>query len=239
MIFSDTTTKLGLIQDCEQEVFGNYGDISDNSNRLYDFTARLNRSYDKAATKIMSADGRWQWDDTNYTDLPIGRTDIVSGQQNYSMDVEHLEILKVVCTDSAGVKHELIPYSINDPLATIEVEALSTQQGIPTHYRKNGVTFTLYNTPNYNYTNGLIIYFQRKPSYFAYTDTTKSPGLPAIFHRYLSLDASLDYAVSKQLTSKNDLAIKVKEMEDGMVDFYSKRSKDESKIFRPVFRSSR
>lgn len=239
MVYSDTSTKLGLLQDCEQLIFGNYGDITNNSDRLYDFNARINRAYDKLATLIMSCDGRWQFDDTNYTDLPIGSTNIVSGQQDYSFDVEYLDVLKVVLQDSAGIKYILIPIDINDPIALPYLIQPSTIQGIPAYYDKLGGSILLYPTPNYSRTLALTVYYQRKPSYFVYTDTTKPVGISSIFHRYLSLEASSDYAISKGLSTKNDLAERVKEMEANIEDFYSKRSKDEQKFIRPAFRSSR
>jgi hypothetical protein len=239
MVFSDTSTKLGIVQDCEQLVFGNYGDITGSSDRLYDFTARINRSYDKLATKIMAVDSRWQFDDTNQTDLPIGSTNIVSGQSNYSLSVEHLDIEKVVVYDSSGNKYVLNPYDINDPYARVVLEDITTDGGIPITYDKVGNSLILYPTPNYAYTNGLIVHFRRPPSYFTYTDTTKVVGVPALFHRYLSLDASLDYAISKQLTLKNDLAGRLKQMEIDLEEFYSHRNKDEQKIIKPVIRNSR
>jgi len=97
----------------------------------------------------------------------------------------------------------------------------------------------LYPTPNYSIASGLTVHYRRKPSYFTHTDTTKSVGVPAIFHRYLSLEASLDYALSKSLAIKNDLAVMVKEMEAMIEDWYSKRSKDEQKIIKSYYRSNR
>jgi hypothetical protein len=239
MTFNDTSTKLGLIQDCEMNLFGNYADISGSTNRLYDFTARINRAYDKVANLIMSSDGKWEWDDTNHTELPIGTTDLVSGQQNYTLDVEYITVSKVIIYDSAGNKHVLQPIDRTDPGAATYLTDPLTITGQPIWYDKMGVSLRLYPIPNYDYTGGLEVYFQRKASYFAYTDTTKNPGIPSIFHRLLSLEASLDYAISKQMPQKNDLAVQVKEMEDQIVEFYSKRSKDEAKYIYPAFRSSR
>jgi len=239
MVFSDTSTKLGIIQDCEQLVFGNYADISGNSERLYDFTARVNRAYDKIATLIMSVDGRWQFDDTNYTDFPIGSTALVSGQQDYSMDIEFMDVVKVIILDSAGNKVLLTPIDINDPLGRMYLTDMTTGGGTPRFYDKTGRSLLLYPIPNYAIASGLTVHYRRKPSYFAYTDTTKAVGIPAIFHRYLSLEASKDYAVSKSLATKNDLAVLVKDMETSIEQFYSQRSKDEQKIIRTVTRSSR
>lgn len=240
MVFSDTSTKLGLIQDCEQLLFGNYGEISSNTNRLYDFTARLNRSLDKAVSKILSVDGRWQFDDSNYTDLPIGSTDLVSGQSDYTLSVAHLDIIKVLAKDSAGNLRVIVPIDENDPIGIRYLNETTTQEvGIPQFYDKKGSSIFLYPAPNYASSGGLVVHFQRGPSYFAYTDTTKTPGFASIFHRYVSLDAALDYAISKQLPQAANLATLVKDMEQEMQDFLSKRSKDEPKIIRTVIRSSR
>lgn len=239
MVFSDTSTKQGLIQDCEQNIFGSYGDITNNVDRFYDFTARINRAYDKLATRVMAVDGRWQWDDTNQTDFPIGSTALVAGQQDYTMDVEFMDVVKVITLDSAGNKTLLTPFDINDPLGRV-VLTTNSPDGIPISYDKTGNSIKLYPTPSYSKAAGLIVHYRRKPSYFSYTDTTnKSVGVPAIFHRYLSLEASLDYAITKQLAIKNDLAVRVKEMEETIDDFYQARSKDESKFIRSVIRSSR
>jgi hypothetical protein len=239
MVFKDTSTKLGLIEDCEQLVFGNYGDISGSTERMYDFTARINRAYDKLATLLMSVDGRWQFDDTNYTDLPIGKTALTSGQQDYAFDIEHLDVEKVLALDEAGNKYILKPFDIHDPIATPFLTEVSTAGGIPQYYDKKGPSMFLYPTPNYTKANGLIVHYRRKPVYFVYTDTTEAVGVPAIFHRYLSLEASLDYAVSKMLPVKNDLNTRVKEMEESIKEWYSKRSRDESLFIRPAYRTSR
>lgn len=240
MVFSDTSTKLGLVQDAEQLLFGNYGEISSNTNRLYDFTARMNRSLDKAVSKILSCDGRWQFDDSNNTDLPIGSTALVSGQADYTLAVSHLDIIKVLAKDSAGNLRVITPIDENDLIGERYLnETTTAETGIPQFYDKKGSSIFLYPTPNYASSAGLVVHFQRGPSYFAYTDTTKTPGFASIFHRYVSLDASLDYAISKSLPQAKNLSTLVQNMETQMEEFYSKRSRDEQKFIRSVIRSSR
>lgn len=240
MVYSDTSTKQGLLQDCEQLVFGNYGDITTRSDRLYDFTARMNRSLDKVASKIMQVDGRWQWDDTNYTDFPVGTTTLVSGQADYTLDVTHLLIEKVTILDSTGNSHIIYPVDIQDPVMVQYLQQpVVPTTGQPTYYDKKGGSIVLYPTPNYGIASGLTVHYKRPASYFAYTDTTKTPGIPSIFHRYISLDASLDYAISKRLTVKDDLAVLHKDMEDMIQEHYQKRSKDEAKFIRAINYSSR
>jgi hypothetical protein len=240
MVYSDTSTKLGLVQDCEMNVFGNYGDISGNANRLYDFTARMNRSLDKVASKIMAVDGRWQWDDSNYTDFPIGQTDLVNGQADYTMSVDFLVIEKVQILDSEDNLVTLQPLDITDPISQQYLDAAATvTDSTPIYYDKKGSSLVLYPTVNYSKTNGLIVHHKRPPSYFAHTDTTKIPGIPSIFHRYVSLDASLDYAISHSMPVKNDLAVLVQTMEVQIEEHYQKRSKDEVRVARPRVNQSR
>jgi hypothetical protein len=242
MVFSNTgTEKNGLLQDCEQLVFNSYGTISGNTELLADFTNRINRSYDKLATLIMSVDNRWQWDDSNYTtDLPIAQTDLVDGQKDYTLSLEHLRIVKVQVKDSAGNILTAHSKDIHDPEGrAIYDEAPTAVEGIPIIYDKFGNTLRLYPTPNYDAVGGLIVHFQRQPSYFATTDTTKSPGVASLFHRFLSLDASTDYAVSHGLKIKNDLFVMVEQMKKDIMEWYSKRSKDEQVMFRSKVRSSK
>jgi hypothetical protein len=242
MVFSNTgTEKDGLIQDCEQLVFSSYSTISSNPELLADFTNRLNRAYDKTATLIMSVDNRWQWDDSNYTsDLPIATTNLVNGKKDYVLDLEHLRIIKVQVKDSAGNLITATPIDIHDKEGRMMYdESPTVTEGIPTHYDKFGDTIRIYPTPNYNQTAGFIIHFQRPPSYFVTTDTTKKPGIPALLHRHLSLLASSDYALSHQLPKKNDLFSMTQISEKEIKDWYSSRSKDEQWTLKAKIRSSR
>ena len=242
MQFSDTgTQKNGLIQDCEQTVFSSYGTISGDTQLLADFTNRLNRAYDKLATVIMSADNRWQWDDRNYAStLPIASTDLEDGQRDYTVDLEHLRILRVQVKDSAGNLLTARPIDIHDPEGRAMYDESPTPVvGIPTLYDKFADVLRLYPTPNYDASGGLIVHFQRAPSYFLTTDTTKSPGVPVTLHRYLSRFASADYAVDHQLQSKNDLFNLVQTMERDVVEWYNQRSKDEQLQFRSKIRHTK
>jgi len=242
MVFSNTgTEKNGLLQDCEQLVFSSYGTITGNSELLADFTNRINRAYDELATMIMSVDNRWQWDDRNYTSsLPIATTDIVSGQSDYVLSIEHLRVIRVQVKDSAGNLLTAYSKDIHDPEGrAIYDQSPTPTEGIPVIYDKFADVLRLYPTPNYNSTGGLIVHFQRPPSYFATTDTAKSPGVATLFHRYLSLDASTDYAVSHGLKIKNDLFSMVEQMKKDVRDWYSQRSKDEQLMFRAKIRNVR
>lgn len=233
MVFSDTTTKNGLLQDCEMILFNEYGKITGNSNLLYHFTNLLNRQYDKAVSIIIEHDGRWQWDDTSYTTTAVATTAITNGQRAYTLDASHLKLVLVRVKDDAGNWRALKPFDINDPEAILyKQQQADDVDGLPVWYEKQGDQMTLYPTPDYTQSASLEITVQRTPNYFSFDDTTQEAGLAPIFHRFLSLGASLDYAVSNSLANKNDIAELYRDERERMVKFYQMRNRDESKTLR-------
>lgn len=233
--FSDTTTKNGLIQVCEDEVFGNYGDISGNTDRLYQFTRLLNEGLNRVTSLILKANGRWQWDDSNNTDLPIGTTDLVttagSEQQDYSFNVSHLKVLGVEVLNADGDWVNLIPI---DQLDITNSENSVTDflktPGMPQYYDKLGASIFLYPKPLASAvtdSGGLKVRFQRPPSYFVYTDTTKVPGFNSLHHNLVALIASRDYALSKSLKVARGLAERVQIGEESLSEDYTLRNADE------------
>ena len=101
--FNDTSTKAGLIQECESQVFGEYSVITGSTdNLLPTFTRNINEALNRVTSLILQSDARWQFDDTNNTDLPIGLTTLTTDQQDYSLSVTHLTINRVEILDANG-----------------------------------------------------------------------------------------------------------------------------------------
>lgn len=247
MQFKDTATKLGLIEYCETTLFGDsgYGQISNNTNRLYQFTGRINRAQDRFVFLAMTADGRWNYDDNNYTDYGIATTNLVSGQRDYTFALEHLEIEKVLIKDSSGT-WTLLTKTIdvsdtfgNSNLAKTYLENNTGNTGMPVAYDKMANSIIFDKSPNYNSTSGLKIYFKRGPSYFAYTDTIKVPGFASIFHEYLALHASVNYAIDRTITIAKDKYTQLAQMEVSIGRFFSTRNKDEKPRLKPLRESTR
>lgn len=235
LVFNDTTTKAGLIQECEDLVFGNYGDISGNTDRLYQFTRLLNEGLNRVTSLLLKSDGRWQFDDSNHTDLPIGTTDLVttvgSEQQDYEFAVTHLKVLGVEVMNADGNWVNLVPLDQLDLMNSgNSVTDFLKTAGMPQYYDKIGRSIFLYPKPlgtAVTSTAGLKVRFQRPPSYFVYTDTTKVPGFNSLYHRLVALIASRDYAISKSLASARNLADVVVQTEEALVEDYALRSGDE------------
>jgi hypothetical protein len=163
----------------------------------------INEAYSKVAFLIIKAEGRMQWDDANHTDVPKSSCDLVTNQASYNifsaaptalkdwLSLERLEIL-----DPSGngiVLHPIDHKDIPGPLSEFMKEP-----GIPQYFDLNGTQVTLYPKPNYNCTGGMTAFFNRAPSYFAITDTTKRPGFATLFHPYLSKYASFIWNSTKK-----------------------------------------
>lgn len=227
MVFSDAAGGAGIVEDIDfllNTTVANYP--------LAQKTRNINRRYDETVALILQSDSRWEWDDSNQTDLPIATSNLVDSQQDYQIaGGTFLKILRVEVKDSAGNFFLLYPISEHD----VQSQALSEFQktpGRPIYYDKQGDSIFLYPKPSSNLTTltgGLKIYYQRGPSYFAVSDTTKAPGFSPLFHRILSLGAALDYCLANTILLKSEfLTPLLQKMQADLMTFYSQRSRDES-----------
>lgn len=197
-----------------------------------DKTRNVNRYLDKAAYLIQTADSKWDWEDTNNTDLPIGTTNIVAAQQDYSFDPTFLKVKGVFYTDENGSKTELV-YS-EDKNYFLELD--STDTGIPQRFTIIGNSILLDCFPikgtNEDADIKLTVYFARNVHYFETSDTTATAGFNSQFHRYLSLGGAYDYAIAKGKDIANSLRNEMLIMEKELIKFYSGRQQIENKNLR-------
>lgn len=233
MIFNDTSTnKNGLIQECETWLFGsNYGAISGNTNLLSTFTRLINNGLDEITVSIMQVDGRWQYDDSNYTNFPIGTTTLVADQQDYQLSTEQIKVLGVEVRQSDGEYHVLRPLDMQDIRRKgLAITEFMDESGLPIYYDISGNTLKLYPAPKADQVTlsaGLKVFFQRKPDYFTTDDTSQEPGIPSIFHDIPALYACAKYAKSNQMAEKaRELDAEIEKRMTKLTDFFSKRNKD-------------
>lgn len=189
----------------------------------------INVAQNRVVSLINRGDGRWQWDDTNNTDLPIATTSLVSGQQDYSLLTSHLSIDRVEIMDTAGNWTELDPIDQHDVKRTALAQYLKTP-GLPIQYDKLASSIFLYPTPNYSQAASLKIYFTRGPSEFTAADVTtgtKIPGFNTLFHDLIPLWVSYDYAIPNGLASASGFLAEIQRKEQELIDFYGQRSRDE------------
>ena len=197
-----------------------------------DMARNANRGLDSVVSLIFKSDNGWDWDDTNYADLPMGTTTLVDGQSDYSIPVTHLRILKLRVKDSTGTYKTIEPATMK----TLPDDILTATAGMPRYYVKVANSIFLYPKPSTSFvtaTAGLEVQFQRGGSYFVVGDTTKTPGFASQFHRLISLHMALDYCDINDLDKR---AAKIRnaitKMENELVEFYSDRARDEQTSIR-------
>lgn len=189
----------------------------------------VNTAYNRVASLIMRCDDRWQYDDTNYTDLPIATTALVSGQQDYSLATLHLTIDRVELLDTGSKWHLLDPIDQHE----VDREALAQHfptPGLPVQYDKLGNSIFLYPTPNYSQAASLKLYFTRGPSEFSSADViagTKTPGFNSLFHDLIPLWVAFDYATTNAMPTANGFLAEIQRKEQELVNFYGLRDRDE------------
>src|SRR3990167_1354149 len=203
-----------------------------------DLTRNANLALERVSMLIMRSDARWKWRDSNKTGLNFVLTNLVSGQEDYSIATTHLKIVGVRYKNAQGDYIRLIPRDRRD-LSDSERNA---DAGTPLTYDLDGFSVFLNPKPAaaaITTTDGLELEVQQGADLFLVTDTTKSPGFASQFHRLRSLYAALDYTETNDLESRSakirarignapDLTqgIRGSGLEGELVDFYSSRDQD-------------
>lgn len=185
-----------------------------------------NNALERVGTIIIQSDGRWQWDDYNNSNLPIARTQLNEDQQDYQLEVDYLEVLRMEVIDTDGNPHKLQPIDMVDVHDTSLAGYLNTS-GLPMFYDKYGSSVYLYPKPNYTQALSLVIYFQRLPSYFVIADTDKSPGFNGMYHDLIPLWIAYNFALANGKSNAQALMKEITMREDALREDYALRSKDD------------
>lgn len=190
----------------------------------------LNQALEEIIGKIIGLDGSWQFDDSNFSSLPIGTQALVANQQDYSFDQDFLSIERVEVKDSAG------KYQLLSPIDQSRIsEALTEYQnvaGMPNEYDKIGESIFLYPAPaagSVTLAAGLKVYFQRTASVFTsaeLTTGTKVPGFASPYHHILAYKAAMPYAVSYKKDRVPLFLNEINRLEIALLDHYAKRERD-------------
>jgi hypothetical protein len=202
----------------------------------------VNNYLDRVAGYAIGADSRFQWDDTNHTKLPIGTTNLVASQTDYSFLTDEqgnriLTLTRIDVKNSDGVWTQLTP--IDQKEINIALDEASRTASLPTHYDKIADNIIrLYPTPETSVTAGIKFYFQRTPSYFTATDTTKEPGVAPVLHRGFVMAGAFDGALTLGLPNLQPLSIEMQKEEQFMKDYFTNRNNDSVLIMKPVINNS-
>lgn len=205
-------------------------DLTDADTTAFPTATRLiyaNAGQAEVAQDIIGADGTWSWDDLNNTDLPIGKADLVAGQQDYEFADEVLMIEGISVLDANGDYKKLKPIDKNN-IDTDPTEYLKTN-GLPQYYDKIGRSVFLYPAPasgSVTTTNGIKVYFRRKTKDITSFDST-SPGFVSTEHMILPYKIALPYCMKYKQERIGLYEKKIMEHRQRIIAHYSRRNKDE------------
>lgn len=189
----------------------------------------INVAENRVISLINRSDSKWQWDDTNNTDLPIATAALVSGQQDYTLATSFLSIDRVDIMDTSGNWTRLQPIDQHE----VRIQGLSTYlktPGLPIQYDKLGASVFLYPPSNYSQNASLKIFFSRGPNEFTSADVstgTKQPGFNSLFHDLIPLWVSYDYWLVNDQSLCAGYLGEIQRKEQEIIDFYGLRSRDE------------
>lgn len=209
--------------------------ITGDTTRLKQWTGSINLALDRVFHIIFGADGKWQFDDSNHTKNPFIFTDLTISQRNYNFSTDEqsnliLDIESVYAKQSATSAYYLLkPRDMQSEGDTAFTDGL-TISSWPLSYDKSGNGIKLDYTPPATVTSGLKLFINREGSYFATSDTTKTPGFAGLYHEYLVLEPCYRYARANGLKSQETLKRDVLELEKQITEAYSRRARDERHI---------
>lgn len=235
MQFSDTTYRIGIIQDCEDLLSMDAATISGTNNTLYQFTRFINGWYSKVVSWIWEATGDWEYDDSNHTDLPIATATLVASQEDYSLPTTAQKILRVEVKNANGDYYVVSP--IDQSEIGISYSEFEETAGLPKYYDIIGNSLILKPAPSstdVTMVAGLKLHFSREIDYFIYSDITQEPGFDERYHRILSYGASLDYATAKNLIEKIPIFTnRILELKNELQTFFGGRHQNFGIKIRP------
>lgn len=226
MVFSDTTTNLGILQQVRQMMR-----VDSNQWATSKVVNSVNNYLDEVSGYAIGADRKFQWDDTNHTALPIGTDDLTANQSDYSFLTDEqgnriLTLIRIDVSDADGNWTQLQP--IDQFQVEGALDEFNSTADKPLYYDKIADNVVrLYPKPATSVTNGLKFYFQRTPSYFTASDTTKQPGVANVLHRGFVIAAAYDGAITLGLKNAILLSKEMDKERQKMMDYFLNRNNDE------------
>lgn len=197
---------------------------------IKDRTRSVNERNNMVWQMIFESYGGWLFMDDSISDattgVPYADQTVNSGVPLYVLPSGALTVTGVELKDSGGTWHPLIPLTYEEFLEKGGDSAF-VSSGFPIYYILQGDVINLKPSPNFTLASALRVFFDQGMSQFTVTDTVKNPGFASIFHRMLSIGASLDYCASHPGMEEKVIQLQGlwNDGEKRLKAFYSKRFK--------------
>lgn len=244
MQYNDTSTKNGLLQDCERWCSVGDAGITGDATLKAQFTASINHWYHQVVTMILQSQDEWDFDDNNYTDYPVLTTPLVAGQRDYVIPITE-KVLKIkrvdICYDgTSNVCYKAEPLDSGEMGLGLGNDTNTDARFSKTqpYYDVKGNAIWIYPMADAtNVTNSGIIRIEwsREVDEFTTSDTTQEPGFDEPFHRMLSLGASYDYLLQRDNPRADRLKQLLNEYEVRLRNYYSSKQTDRHYTLKPAY----
>lgn len=238
MQLSAGTGKYGILQ---RATFLIFGDSLDHTTAfpLADMVASANAWVQKIAIWIWRASDTWEFDDSNYTTQPIATTDLVDGQQDYTLPSTALAVRRVEVKNSSG-DYVLLSQIDQTEVKKSMSEFLETS-GMPRFYDIIGAQLMLYPKPSASAVTliaGLKIWIDREsttfsvPASYTTVDTTE-PGFAEPWHDLVCLGIAHDYFLGNDTARATAFLERINLAKNDLLAHYGNRNKAKRDMFVP------
>jgi hypothetical protein len=193
----------------------------------------LNEELRAVQINILRDRGVLEFDDQNYTDIPVATFPVVAGQTTYKLTEDEnanliLSIHKVAIDTGDGYK--------DVPRKTIQEgqqEALidPSQATMPNCYYEVGSSIVFGQTPAQAGT--AKVWFDRDVDLIVVGDTTKVPGVPVAYHMLVAYRTAYNYALDKGLSNQDRILRRIQMEEERLKTYEMNRRADEPTAIRP------
>lgn len=227
---------MSTIADIEQEA-RDLCDADTNSYPSATMLRRINYAYEQVVGWLINADGTAQFDDTNYTNFPVGTYTMIADQPKYSFNDKFLQLISVKVKDANGNFNIIKPIDQSEFDNSIPLEEAYKTSGLPIYYDKlSDDTIKLLpaaSSADTTLASGLKLYFKRTADLFTSAQVmtgTKEPGFASPYHLILSYMAALPYCVNYKPQRVAIYEKKIMDLKKELTNHYTSRQKDLRKV---------
>jgi len=222
-----------------EDIIAEARDLVDANSTSYPDTKVLRRLTPierKITNRIINNDGTWQFDDSNYSDLPVGAGTLTATQGLYTFSTEFLDFLWAKVKNADGNWGLLQP--LDQSGLTYPYEDLLTNDGLPVYFDKvTDDTIRLLPAPSATDVYGsadIKIGFKRKSKVWEQTDIdtgTREPGF-ALNHIIMAYELALPEAMKYKKDRVGLIKNEIDSLMQEILDHYGQREKDKPKVIK-------
>ena len=190
----------------------------------------LNSEMASLRINILRDRGAMEFDDINYTNLPIGTFTVTSDgvcKITEDQDANIIETIHKVAYLYNGEYHDVKRKTLGEGSQDILVDTDTVT--IPEFYYEVGNSIVFPGVSG----GTAKIWFDRVHDKILTGDTTKEPGIPEAYHQVLAYRIAFNYAVDKGLPNENSILRRIQMEEQKLEQYEANRRVDEAVRFVP------